>query len=273
MGFHLTEQITDTATETSGVASRRRSASGRLSRQKNRIGAQSCWVVLSTKYLDEETGFYYYGYRYYSPELGRFISRDPVSDSSFQIIRNLTSRIMENDYLFVNNASINKTEYLGLWIVCCRKVNTEKGDPLLTGLFLPLIQHCQLEETTCPPFRGGNGELAEWTIHPASISKTGEMDNGCKCSSATEDDIRSCRKRHPEGGLGVVGDNCQTSVISALGNCCLKSSWVPNWYAGPTEGVCLEWGEWDVVRQIGMVAVVEKERYCKRFERFPIYKP
>ncbi|MBK8915068.1 MAG: hypothetical protein IPM64_10800 [Phycisphaerales bacterium] len=32
----------------------------------------------STKYLDPETGLYYYGYRYYSPRLGRWISRDPI---------------------------------------------------------------------------------------------------------------------------------------------------------------------------------------------------
>jgi RHS repeat-associated protein len=31
----------------------------------------------STKYLDAETDMYYYGYRFYSPGLGRFISRDP----------------------------------------------------------------------------------------------------------------------------------------------------------------------------------------------------
>jgi RHS repeat-associated protein len=34
----------------------------------------------STKYLDSETGLYYYGYRYYSPELGRWVSRDPLGE-------------------------------------------------------------------------------------------------------------------------------------------------------------------------------------------------
>jgi RHS repeat-associated protein len=34
----------------------------------------------STKYLDHETGLYYYGYRYYSPSLGRWLSRDPIGD-------------------------------------------------------------------------------------------------------------------------------------------------------------------------------------------------
>jgi len=34
----------------------------------------------STKYLDDETNLYYYGYRYYSSELGRWISRDPIEE-------------------------------------------------------------------------------------------------------------------------------------------------------------------------------------------------
>ena len=34
----------------------------------------------STKYTDDETELVYYGYRYYSPELGRWVSRDPIGE-------------------------------------------------------------------------------------------------------------------------------------------------------------------------------------------------
>ena len=34
----------------------------------------------STKYLDSESGLIYYGYRYYSPSLGRFLNRDPIGE-------------------------------------------------------------------------------------------------------------------------------------------------------------------------------------------------
>jgi RHS repeat-associated protein len=34
----------------------------------------------STKYVDGEVGLYYYGYRYYSPELGRWVRRDPIGE-------------------------------------------------------------------------------------------------------------------------------------------------------------------------------------------------
>ncbi|MDD2600449.1 MAG: hypothetical protein PHO37_14700 [Kiritimatiellae bacterium] len=34
----------------------------------------------SSKYLDAETGLYYYGYRYYDPVTGRWLSRDPIEE-------------------------------------------------------------------------------------------------------------------------------------------------------------------------------------------------
>ena len=34
----------------------------------------------SSEYFDEETALVYYNYRYYNPELGRWISRDPIEE-------------------------------------------------------------------------------------------------------------------------------------------------------------------------------------------------
>ena len=34
----------------------------------------------STKYIDGETGLYYYGYRFYSPSLMRWLNRDPIEE-------------------------------------------------------------------------------------------------------------------------------------------------------------------------------------------------
>ena len=36
--------------------------------------------LAATKYQDWETGFYYYGYRYYTPSTGRWLSRDPIGE-------------------------------------------------------------------------------------------------------------------------------------------------------------------------------------------------
>ncbi len=56
----------------------------------------------STKYCDDETGHYYYGYRYYSPTQGRWLSRDPIGEYGGL-----------NLYAFVNNNPLTFWDYLG----------------------------------------------------------------------------------------------------------------------------------------------------------------
>ncbi|NCC60829.1 MAG: RHS repeat-associated core domain-containing protein [Verrucomicrobiae bacterium] len=62
----------------------------------------------STKYTDNETDLLYYGYRYYSPALGRWLSRDPIEEQGGL-----------NLYGFVNNDPVNKWDRLGLKFPCC----------------------------------------------------------------------------------------------------------------------------------------------------------
>ena len=67
----------------------------------------------SSKYLDDETGLYYYGYRYYSPATGRWFSRDPVEEDGGY-----------NLYGFIVNDGVNKWDFLGEAHGC----NNIKGD-------------------------------------------------------------------------------------------------------------------------------------------------
>ncbi len=57
----------------------------------------------STKYQDSETGFYYYGYRYFGSQGGRWLSRDPIAEEGGL-----------NLYGFVENDSINSADSLGM---------------------------------------------------------------------------------------------------------------------------------------------------------------
>ena len=57
----------------------------------------------STKYTDTESGLVYYGFRYYSPSLGRFLNRDPIGEAGGT-----------NLYGFVENDPVNGWDYLGL---------------------------------------------------------------------------------------------------------------------------------------------------------------
>ena len=60
-------------------------------------------IQFSTKLVDEETGFSYYGYRYYNPVTGRWLNRDPIGE-----------RGGFNLYSMVSNDGINNVDLLGL---------------------------------------------------------------------------------------------------------------------------------------------------------------
>jgi RHS repeat-associated protein len=60
----------------------------------------------STKYQDDESGFLYYGYRYYNPTLGKWLGREPLGEGE-----------SPNLYNFVRNNAVNSFDRLGLeWI-------------------------------------------------------------------------------------------------------------------------------------------------------------
>lgn len=57
----------------------------------------------STKYLDNETGLLDYGFRYYNPDTGRWLNRDPAGEAGGV-----------NLYSFVSNDGVNRWDLLGL---------------------------------------------------------------------------------------------------------------------------------------------------------------
>jgi RHS repeat-associated protein len=57
----------------------------------------------STKYQDEEIGFLYYGYRYYQPASGKWLSRDPIGEVGGY-----------NQYSLLDNDPNNSCDYLGM---------------------------------------------------------------------------------------------------------------------------------------------------------------
>lgn len=65
--------------------------------ESNMVGYRS-----STKPVDTDTDLYYYGYRYYDPNVGRWISRDPIAELGGY-----------NLYNIVDNDVVNFYDYLG----------------------------------------------------------------------------------------------------------------------------------------------------------------
>jgi len=79
----------------------------------------------STKYEDPVTGFLYYGFRFYNPESGRWLNRDPIQEEGGL-----------NVYGMVGNNPVMRWDYLGLWQIerssssAWATVTAESGDTI-----------------------------------------------------------------------------------------------------------------------------------------------
>jgi RHS repeat-associated protein len=72
----------------------------------------------STKYVDAETGLSYFGYRYYSPSLGRWLNRDPAEELGGV-----------NLYAFAGNDPIDRIDPFGeMYKLCPTWPNCPAGD-------------------------------------------------------------------------------------------------------------------------------------------------
>jgi len=100
------------------------SAFGRLV-SVNGMDAAANPFRFSSKYHDGETGFYYYGFRYYSPELGRWLNRDPIEENGGL-----------NLYRFVENNSINDVDLFGEYTLGYAKYSLCSKRCSNTNLFL-----------------------------------------------------------------------------------------------------------------------------------------
>jgi RHS repeat-associated protein len=100
-----------------------------------------CPFRFSTKYLDAESGWLYYGYRYYAPETGRWVSRDPIAEKGGT-----------NLYGFIRNSPPNYVDPLGLEIAICLSPDVKEYlrnhgisgfDSTSVGLLKGAAQYCQ----------------------------------------------------------------------------------------------------------------------------------
>lgn len=88
----------------------------------------------SSEYYDSETRLVYYNYRYYSPVLGRWLSRDPIEEEGGY-----------NLYWFIDNNPVYKWDKLGL-------------NPVPSGMPLGMYPNC------CPKGRDMVFNPARWAV-------------------------------------------------------------------------------------------------------------
>jgi RHS repeat-associated protein len=117
----------------------------------------------STKPYDDNTGLFYYGYRFYKPDIGRWISRDPIRE-----------RGGLNLYGFVGNDPVNNVDPLGLeckddsclfkgiWLLedlFCGSSDKDKPKTDLPSDYTPVNPHTPKKDN---PFKPPPTEKGDW---------------------------------------------------------------------------------------------------------------
>ena len=143
----------------------------------------------STKYTDFETDLVYYGYRYYSPDIGRWISRDPIEEQGGF-----------NLYAFVNNDPVNHWDMLGL--ECTVKKNAQREEII------------DIDSSRSP--NGWECTLKLSTLNELNMSNSLSFNLKCKLHVIVECECGSClvkRKgtKYVKKDIGV--SNCNTSLV------------------------------------------------------------
>ena len=101
----------------------------------------------SSEYHDSETNLVYYNYRYYSPELGRWLSRDPIGELVFyenyiktikdtKKIKALYQQSLMHPYQFTNDSPTNNFDEFGLGFWDWLETVIEASPVIGTGLNL-----------------------------------------------------------------------------------------------------------------------------------------
>ncbi len=136
----------------------------------------------STKYEDDETDLLYYGYRYYNPSTGRWISRDPISERGFNLLTGDGSTGAldgSGQYAFVSNDGVDKADPLGLvTFIGCSAEQTN-------ALQAAIDDYCKQAKTKafacCVGHFNIPKRLAYWCDHTSDLRITCESQDAGRC--------------------------------------------------------------------------------------------
>ena len=172
-------------------------------------------AILSTKYFDDETELAYYGFRYYSPELGRFISRDPIGENGGQ---NLCSVVQNNPIGNVDPSGLEwtcsaETDFLTSYTIQQTTPSYE------VGILLPVPDFHQFTETRLICVSPGGCSYVEVPTHYTCK---------CRCAKSLRHRKRTvtCKKYRD---TTTCGDECSQDNPLVY----TEDYWVPE-YGEPT---------------------------------------
>jgi RHS repeat-associated protein len=218
----------------------------------------------STKWLDSElaswttngavgsTGLYYYGYRYYSPRLGRWLSRDPIEEQGGLCL-----------YMFVENEPVVRWDWLGLvcpigqrqvcwiegpnthWECKCVDDGLPKGSQCNISLipsWWGIMAHYTLRVVTAngawdidggscnnPSPLGGCKEKVSVTINPSILKNMPNDSSPCDCvtKAALNWTPRGCYRAlccpNSNTAIRVILEGCGVRIAAPDGAWCWNS--------------------------------------------------
>jgi RHS repeat-associated protein len=208
----------------------------RITNTAPELGEDVCPFGFSTKLTDGETGLVYYGYRYYSPEMGRWMSRDPIGEKGGV-----------NLYGMLGNDAVDRTDYLGLhnqvatpFYVLSRNIHydpaTDGVGEWVLGNVLG-INHVELNADSANDagilVRTRSANLSMFKDVKfydvfIELNPNRKLDDGTPCECAHIGNVSKCLMRN---GSGCSGGNCQQDATAQLKQCCLVSKWYIDPYA------------------------------------------
>ncbi len=170
----------------------------------------------SSEYSDTETGLVYYNYRYYSPELGRWLSRDPIVEQGGW---NLYSMVNNNNISNIDNRGLELT--VASFAICFTKCNIVSTigawykktftDGMITGNFK---RTCEIELKLPTP-----SMLVDQKIYEYSPTST-----AINC-------LKDCIITIP-GASSLVGIEYETKITSASYVKCDNDKKKVNYFVG-----------------------------------------
>ncbi len=167
----------------------------------------------STKYQDDESDLLYYGYRYYNPSTGRWISRDPIEEQGFdslQMVDAFGGTSIPNLYNFVANDPLSSIDLFGL------RIGDKTGEHAIPPYNPPQVgKKCCCEHPGTAHLKGirtdgfptDDGSViifTKWTLHLRV-----QINTDSDCYTDVRVDWVRC---YGTGGMGYMGSGTQANI-------------------------------------------------------------
>ena len=182
----------------------------------------------SSEYYDSELDLVYYNYRYYNPNEGRWINRDPETDI-----------LQKNLYLICGNNTINCSDKLGKLPQAAYR--PMEGQDWMGILAVTWHAFVKFSDGSTDSNIGAEGHFV--SSHTRYVTgkpvkdKAKSLTDGTPCECATDDQREKCVKDYLKAPHSIAGypisNNCGSLVRDAFLSCCLEDPtpwWL--WYPG-----------------------------------------